>query len=288
MQIPQYFVQAWDNALRVECSQKDSRLLAAVTDRGAITGESFTINGLADDGSLLDQKTQRYGDTAWTLENQHTRVVNMADYFRAAPLDRADIPKMLVNPVTGGNYMALMVARRNRRVDDLIYKAARGAQLKKDGTSVPLPPTQKIAAGGTGFTKAKLIGVRGILRRNEADNFAGEELSIVYDDKMLEHILSDTTLTSADHMAVKMLQSGEVATNWMGFKWIPYNGIELSGSTKYTIAWAKSAIHVGKGYEEGNVSRRGDKQDAWQVSMAASYGAGRQDEDKVVEIAFAV
>ena len=29
------------------------------------------------------------------------------------------------------------------------------------------------------------------------------------------------TLTSADFMAVKMLQSGDVSGRWMGFNWIP-------------------------------------------------------------------
>lgn len=71
-----------------------------------------------------------------------------------------------------------------------------------------------------------------------------------------------------------------------GLNWIPFNGIENVAGTMTTVAWAKSGIHFGKGFEEGNVTRRGDKKDAWQVSMAASYSAGRQDEKKVVEIAF--
>jgi hypothetical protein len=284
--IPQYFVTQWDSAIRTEASQKESRFQTAVTDRGSIVGESFTINFLGDDGGLLDPNTVRHGDTVWELENHQARISNMADFYRATPLDRNDIPKMLVNPVTGGDYMRNMMSRKNRRIDDIIYRAARGNQLLKDGSNVPLPATQKIAVGGTAFTKGKLIAARKIFRRNEADGHAGEELNIAYNDEMLEDILSDTTLTSVDVLAVKMLQEGDVSRKWMGFNWIPYNGIEFTAATYYTIAWAKSGIHFGKGYEEGNVTRRGDKKDAWQVSMGASYGAGRQDEKKVVEIAF--
>ncbi|MFT3720411.1 phage capsid protein [Pseudorhodoferax sp.] len=284
--IPQWFVTQWDTAVRTEASQKDSRLMKAVTDRGSITGESFTINFLADDGGLLDENTVRHGDTQWSLEEHHARVVNMADFYRATPLDRNDIPKMLVNPVTGGDYMRNIMSRRNRRIDDIIYKAARGAQLKKDGSLVALPNTQKIAHGGTGFTKAKIIQAKKIFRANEADEQNDEELFMTFNSEMLEDVLSDTTLTSADFMAVKMLQEGNLAAKWCGFNWIPFNGIEFSASTYYTIAWAKSGIHFGKGYEEGNVTRRGDKKDSWQVSMGASYGAGRQDEKKVVELAF--
>ena len=284
--IPAYFVQQWDTAIRMEASQKDSRLMKAVTDKGSITGESFTINFMGDDGSLLDANTVRLGDTEWSDGNHTSRIVNMADFYKAYPLDRADIPKMLVNPVTGGDYMSLLMAQKNRRVDNIIYNAARATVTLKGGGTVALPAGQKIAAGGTAFTKTKLIGARKLFRRNECDAEAGEELYIVYNDEMLEDVLADTTLTSADFLAVKMLQEGDVSRKWMGFNWIPFNGIENVGGTMTTIAWAKSGIHFGKGFEECNVTRRGDKKDAWQVSMAASYGAGRQDEKKVVEIAF--
>lgn len=283
--IPQWFVTQWDTAVRTEASQKESRLMSAVVDRGTITGESFTINFMGDDGSLLAANSVRHSDTEWTLETHQARVVNMADFYQAAPLDRNDIPKMLVNPVTGGDYMRNLMSRRNRRIDDIIYRAARGSQLMKDATTTALPSTQKVAVAASGFTKAKLITARKIFRRNEADAHAGEELYILYSDEMLEDILTDTTLTSADFMAVKMLQEGDVSRKWMGFTWIPYN-LTAESSVYYTIAWAKSGLHFGRGYEEGNVTRRGDKKDAWQVSMGASYGAGRQDEKKVVEIAF--
>lgn len=283
--IPQWFVTQWDTAVRTEASQKDSRLMSAVTDRGSITGESFTINRLADEGGLLDANSVRHGDTEWQLEAHSAVVVNMQDFYRATPLDRNDIPRMLVNPVTGGDYMRNLISRRNRRIDDIIYRAARATMTMKDGSTIALPAGQKIAAGGTGFTKAKIITARKLFRANEADNEAGEELYMTYNAEQLEDILSDTTLTSADYMAVKMLQEGDVSRSWMGFKWIPYN-VVAEASTFYAIAWAKSGIHFGKGYEEGNVTRRGDKKDTWQVSMGASYGAGRQDEKKVVEIAF--
>lgn len=284
--ITQAFVTQWDTAIRMEAAQRDSRLMSAVTDRGNIVGESFTINFLGDDGSLLDANSVRHGDTSWAVAEHETPIVNMADFYKAFPLDRNDIPKMIVNPVTGGDYMGLLMNAKNRRIDDIIYRAARGDQLRKDGTTEELPAAQKVAAGGTGFTKTKIIQTRAIFRKNEADEYNGEELYMAFNDVMLEDVLADTTLTSADYMAVKMLQNGDISGKWMGFKWIPFNGITLSGGSYFTIAWAKSGIHCGKGYEEGNVTRRGDKKDAWQVSMGASYGAGRQDAKKVVEIAF--
>lgn len=284
--IPQWFVTAWDNAIRAESAQKVSRLAASVTDRGTVTGESFSVNFMGDDGALLDANTVRHGDTTWSETDHQQRIAVMADFYKAYPLDRNDIPKMLVNPVTGGAYMGLLMAQKNRRIDDIIYQAARGTVVKKDATTTALPATQKVAVSATGFTKAKLITARKIFRRNECDAHNEEELFIAYNDEMLDDILSDTTLTSADFMAVKMLQEGDLSKRWMGFNWIPFNGITKVSTDYFTIAWAKSGIHFGRGYEEGNVSRRPDKKDAWQVSMGASYSAVRQDEKKVVEIAF--
>jgi len=171
--ITQAFVQQFDSAIRMLSAQMDSRLRMAVTDRGQITGDSFTINNL-DPAGDLPQETVRHGDTVFSEITHSARVVTMKDYFDALPLDRADIPKMIVNPVTGGQYAQTLVGKRNRRIDNLIYRAARDAQLMKDGTTTALPSTQKIAHGGTGVTKAKIIEARNIFLLNEKDSHNGE------------------------------------------------------------------------------------------------------------------
>lgn len=278
------FVQQWDTSIRLQAQQSESRLMKAVNDRGQISGDGFTINNL--DSIEMDENTVRHGDTEWGDINHTNRLATMKDFYKALPLDRNDIPKMLVNPVTGGDYMRSLMNAKNRKIDQIIYAALGGTINSKDGaTQNTLPAGQKIAHGGTAMTKAKVIQARSIFRANECDAETGEELFILYNDKVLQTLLSDTTLTSADFLAVQMLQDGKIH-NWGGFTWIPYQGLTYSASTYYTYAWAKSGVHFGKGYEEGNVTKRGDKKDAWQVSMAASYGAGRQDEKKVVEIAF--
>lgn len=278
------FVQQWDTSIRLAAQQSESRLMKAVTDRGTIAGDGFTINNLSS--VELDENTVRHGDTEWGDIDHTNRLGVMKDFYKALPLDRNDIPKMIVNPVTGGDYMRSLINARNRKADAVIYAAMRGTINSKDGvTANVIPSGQKIAHGSAGFTKAKIITARKLFRANEADEENGEELFMMYNSDALEDIMTDTTLTSGDYMAVQMLQNGKVAHNWMGFTWIPYQFAAVS-SVYYAMAWAKSAIHFGKGYEEGNVTRRGDKKDLYQVSMAASYGAGRQDEKKVVEIAF--
>lgn len=284
--IPQSFVQQFDSSLRLLSAQMESRLRGAVTDRGTITGDSFTIANIDPAGDLPADNV-RHGDTVFSDITHSTRVVTMKDFFDALPLDRSDIPKMLVNPVTGGHYAKTLVGKRNRKIDNLIYRACRDSQLLKDGSSTALPSGQKIAHGGTGMTKAKIIQARKLFRANEKDKHNGEELFMLYTADMVEDIMADTTLTSADFLANKFLQEGDVVGNWLGFTWIPFEGIDpVSSSTYYTVAWAKSAIHLGDGYVEGRVDRRPDKKNLWQTTINCSMAAGRQDEKGVVEIAY--
>ena len=283
--ITQAFVQQWDTMIRLQAQQKDSRLSAAVTDRGTITGESFTANFL---GALDDtpEDNVRHGDTVFSEADHSTRVALMRDFFQALPVDRADEPKLLANPLSG-SYNASLMAAYNRRKDSIIYNALIGNSQTKDGQSIALPSAQIITASAAGFTKDKLIATKKIFRKNEADAQAGEELFIIYTAEMLEDILNDTTLTSKDFLAVQMLQDGDVSGRWMGFKWIPYETVQITGgNTARTVAWAKSSIHFGTGFVEGTAGRRKDKKNLIQVDMAASHGATRVEEAKVVAIDF--
>lgn len=280
------FKQQFDSSLRIAAQQSESRLMRTALDRGTINGSSFTINLLGDAGAL-DENVVRHGDTTWSEITHSARMVNMRDFFKALPLDRADIPKMAENPVTGGQYMDALIAARNRRIDEMIYHAAMSSVLLADGSgSVALPSSQKIVDGGTGLTKAKIIQAKTMFRANEADEFAGYELVMLYNSVALGELLSDTTLTSGDYMQARMLQDGKLMGNFLGFEWIPYEALDVSGGVYTTVAYAKKNIHFGRGFEEGDVAKRPDKKNSWQVSMAASYGAGRQDEKKVVQISF--
>lgn len=281
--ITQAFVQQWDTSIRLLAQQKESRLEATIMDKGNITGESFTANRLA---ALEDtpENNVRHGDTTWSEATHSTRVALMRDFYQALPVDRNDEPKLLANP--NGAYMDSLLAAWNRRKDGIIFNALIGNSQTKDGTLVALGSGQTIVHGSAGMTKTKLISARKLFRANESDEHNGDELFLAYNDVMLEDILADTTLTSADYMAVKMLQEGDISGKWLGFKWVPYQGVQLVSTTYTTAAWAKSAAWRGTGFFEGKSQRRGDKKDMMQVSAAGSYGATRCEEAKVVAIEF--
>ncbi|UAN53465.1 hypothetical protein KGP26_10575 [Serratia sp. JSRIV002] len=286
------FVQQFHDSFEILSQQKDSRLQGAVHDRGMITGASFTIN---DMGTIeMNAITTRFGDTVWDVPEAGTRNALMADYGVFVPVEKRDLRKLIADPQ--GPYLQLTLAAANRKKDDVIYRALLDTVLRKTEnngayTPVALPAAQKIVAGGTGVTKAKLIAAKAMFRRNECDEQNGEELYITYNADMLTSILSDTTLTSADFMAVKMLQEGALSGNWLGFRWLAYeklDAVEDAGvTTKTAVAWAKSAVHFGTGAEYNtDIGPRRDKNNTIQISVDASYGAGRAAEEKVVSIGF--
>ncbi|MDN0108929.1 phage capsid protein [Yersinia rochesterensis] len=288
------FVQQFHDSFEIASQQKDSRLQAAVHDRGMITGASFTIN---DMGTIeMNAITTRFGDTVWDVPEAGTRNALMADYGVFVPVEKRDLRKLIAEPQ--GPYLQLTLSATNRKKDDVIYRALldpvpRKVENNGEYTNVALPAAQKILAGGTGMTKAKLIAAKAMFRRNECDEQNGEELYIAYNADMLTQILSDTTLTSADFMAVKMLQEGALAGNWLGFRWIAYEKLDsvtdTGVTTKTTVAWAKTAVHFGTGAEYNtDIGPRRDKNNTIQISVDASYGAGRANEQKVVSIAFVV
>ncbi|HAK3334324.1 TPA: hypothetical protein H2A59_004908 [Salmonella enterica] len=284
------FVQQFHDSFEIASQQKDSRLQACVHDRGKITGTAFTIN---DMGSIeMNEITTRFGDTVWDVPEAGTRQALMADYGLFIPVEKRDLRKLIASPQ--GPYMNLTVSACNRKKDDVIYNALinpvpRKTEDKGAFTNVSLPASQMIVANSQPMTKAKLIAAKAMFRRNECDEQNGEELFITYNSDMLSQILADTTLTSADFMAVKMLQEGKLADNWLGFKWIAYEKLKKDTATKAqtAVAWCKTAVHFGTGADYNtDIGPRRDKNNTIQISVDASYGAGRANESKVVTIDF--
>ncbi|EIW5345734.1 hypothetical protein MEP59_004715, partial [Salmonella enterica] len=84
-----------------------------------------------------------------------------------------------------------------------------------------------------------------------------------------------------------------VSSKWLGFNWLAYEKLDSATAgnpavtTKTAAAWCKSAVHFGTGAEYNvDIGPRRDKNNTIQISVDASYGAGRANEKKVVAIDF--
>ena len=287
------YVQQFHDSFELASQQKESRLQSTVHDRGKITGSAFTIN---DMGTIeMQQITTRFGDTVWDLPAAGTRNTLMSDYALFVPVEKRDLYKMLAD--VQGPYLQLTLAAANRKKDDVIYNALLDSINRKTSDTgayspVALPTSQKIVAGGAGMTKAKIISAKGLFRKNENDEQNGEQLYFLYDSNILTQVLTDTTLTSADFMSIKMLQEGAVGYKWLGFEWIAYEKMRESGTgpvIRTTAAYTKTAIHFGTGQDYMvDIGPRRDKNNTIQISVDASYGAGRANENKVVSIDYVI
>lgn len=287
------FKQQFHDTFLHVLQQKESRFQGRVQDRGMIAGSSFTTNNLG----LVEARevTGRYQDKTAQDVSHETRIAYMADYdIGPLVVDGFDLAKLTADPTF--KYSELLVAAANRRKDKTIYRALLDGSLTRTtegGTvsSTALPAGQIILAGATGFTKTKILSAVALFRANEADAMNGEELYMAYNSTMVRQLLADTTLTSADFMATQMLQAGQVAQNWCGFTWIPYEQLDVGaggGTDRRTVAWCKSGVQFGTGIDvrtdvDTNKGKRGHPTE---VYGWLSLGATRQDEKKVVAIDF--
>jgi len=292
-QIPENMVVQYGNTFRAMYQQKVSRLRPWCQIESGIVGASKSVErmGKAEAYDI----TSRHADTKFVEVPHSRRWIDLADKGWAELIDKLDKVRLLVDPANG--YAMMANAAHNRAMDDVIINAARGSARTNAGLSV-LPSTQKIAAGGTNLTLAKLLTVKEILDSNEVDDDASMQADgqrdtasrvMVVNAKMLTNLFGTTEIKSVDYNSVKALAEGSIDT-FLGFKFIRVERLPKDGTatTGYALAWSKSCVALGIGQEiNSSVDRRPDKNNAWQVFADMSIGAARLEDEGVVEIACA-
>lgn len=279
--ITEAFVQQFADNFKHVAQQTESRLQSAVTIESDIVGMSKSVNRLGQRSA--QRRIVRHGDTPINDQPHSTRFIDLLDWEDGDMIDDLDKVRMLVDPTS--DYVKAMVNAMNRTKDDVVIGALGGNSRSATG-NIALPASQKIAVNASGLTKAKIIQAKTLFRRNEADVIGGEELFMAYSAQAAADILADTTLTSADFMAAKFLESGDVVGKWMGFTWIPSERLPKVGTTRFLYAWAKSGVALGIGKDTTTkVGEDPGKGFNVRVYAKQAIGAARVEEEKVVEIA---
>lgn len=279
-QVTEAFAQQFADNFRHVAQQTKSRYEPYCMVEPNINGISKTINRLGQ--RTAQRRLTRHSDTPLNDQPHSTRFIDLFDWEDGDMLDDQDKIRMLVDPKS--DYVKALVNGLNRAKDDVFISAALGNARATSG-NVALIAGQKIANGGTGLTKAKVIQTKQLFRANEADEYVGEELYFTYADKQLNDLLSDTTLTNADFIALRFLQEGNVNTKWMGFTWIPSQRLPLAGGIRSCFAWAKSGMCLG--FAENIVTKVGEdpsKSFNTRIYGKMSLGAVRVEEEKVVQV----
>lgn len=294
-QIPENMVQQYGNNFRVLYQQKLARLRPWCQIESGIVGQSKSVErmGKAEAYDI----TSRHSDTKFVEVPHSRRWIDLQDKGWAELIDKLDKVRLLADPSQG--YAQLAMAALNRQTDSIILAAARGNARTNAGLSV-LPSTQKIAAGSTSLTLAKLLTAKEILDANEVDDDSSMAMDgqspneqtarvMVVNSKMLTNLYGTTEIKSIDYNSVKALAMGQIDT-FLGFKFVRSELVskDATATTGYAVCWSRSCVALGIGSEmSASVDKRPDKNNAWQVFADMSIGSARLEDEGVVEIACA-
>lgn len=241
--IDSVFVKQYADTYVALLEQKESKLLSTVTNTGAVTGTSFTVNEM---GTLGDEfnTLPRFGETQYTDASFASRLATMNDFPNFTRLAIQDLYKLKAQPQD--QLLQRLHAKWNRKVDSVVYNALIGNAARKvvgadTYTNVALPASQILGDVLVAPTKQLLIDIRTKFMENECD----EDIYVTYDSSLLNALLADPTLTSADFLAGQMLQRGEIS-NFLGFNWVHYEGVKaVDGLSATGVAYTKSSVEVG-------------------------------------------
>lgn len=278
------FVRQYADTFTVLCEQKESRLLGSITNNGEVTGDSFTTIEL---GEVGEGKAIKRGDATQYNDSEYaSRLALMADSANFTRVAIQDLKKLKANPTD--QLLKRLVSARNRKVDAVIYAALTGvAQRKVVGgdvyTNVALPAAQTLGTDTTPISKQLLIDVRTKFLANEVPE--DETIYITYNAEMLNAILADTTLTSADYLAGQMLQRGEVS-NFLGFNWVHYEGIAKAGKGLGVAYTSEACVFGSQVHSPLKIAELEGNNRMQSIGHIDGFGAVRADEKRVVAFKF--
>lgn len=283
--ITESFSQQFGSNFRILGQQKGSRLMPYVQNEGHITGTGKTVEriGKSEAYDLLS----RHADTRYVDTPQSRRWLDLQDKAWADLIDQMDKIKMLSDPTSP--YLQVGVAALNRAKDTVIITAALGTARTGTGT-IALPAGQKIVAGGTGLTLAKLTTAKEILDAAEvdseldADGQGMPQRVLVVTTKQITNLLNTTEIKSVDYNNVRALSMGQVDT-FLGFKFIRTELVPKVGTDRQCVAWSRGCVAYGSGMEPTTkVDEMPNKNYSVQVYASESIGAVRVEDEGVVEI----
>lgn len=281
-QITTAFVEQFHSNIDLLSQQKNSRFQMAVRNESQ-TGETQFFEQIGPVEAV--EATSRHDDTPQIDTPHERRSVRLRTFRWADLIDNADKVRTLIDPTS--SYAKSAMQTMNRKRDDLVIAAALGTSLtgRNGDVSVALPASQKVVAGATGLTVAKLREASRILNTADVDDDIRRFFAV--NAKTLDDLLATTEITSSDFNTVKALVAGDIDT-FMGFKFIKTQRLTLDGNGDIqNIAWAEDGLLLSKSTMTPitRITERADKNYSVQVYREEHFGATRMEEVKVVEIA---
>lgn len=296
--LPSLYVQEFASTIELLVQQMDSKLQPSVMVGSGHVGEQASP---VDQIGLIEvaENNTRFAPMPRTDAPVDRRWVFPTNWDLNQNVDKNDLLRMMTDPKAGLARAA--VAGMNRRKDRTILDGLINSNFTgKSGTTPTALPTGQVVGVNVGGTAsrlnvAKLRSALEILMANDVD-MDGEEFYCVVDAKAHSALLSEVQITSQDYNPTRdgtpVLQNGKIA-QFLGFNFIhceravEFNGTDdQAGTSTPIMCYAKSGVYLGHWQDiQVDVSERKDLRGIpWQLYIAATFGATRLQEDKVVKI----
>jgi hypothetical protein len=305
--IDQAFIDQFRANVYMHLSQQTETRLWQFCRQETQNGESQFFDRI---GKAAGQKiVDRHGDTPNNNTEHSRRMVTLTGYDVADLTDDEDQIRMLINP--NSEYVKAHAAFLKRMRDLEVITAALGNAYggQKGQTAIALPSTQKLVSTkedasdtvGTGLTLHTLRKIKKKIWQKEAEG----KIYMAVNAEALEDLLEDPKVQSADYNTVKALVQGDV-DEYMGIKFLrteqlpvtaaattytPGTGLvgagggTLAAGARRLFAWVEGGIVASTGKQDSfDIGPRRDKRNSIQVYSKANFGAGRMEEERVVEV----
>jgi len=274
------FVKQFGSTLALLSQQKGSRLSNCVRMETGSYGEEEYFDQYGED--VANVKVARNVDVQYAADDYQRRRVSFTDVYWSKLIDKEDKLAMLIDPTSG--LLTAGAFAIGRKIDDMIIAAFSGTAYtgKAGGTATTFTAANQIAVGAAGLTVTKLIQAKELL--DAADVDPDEERYIAVAASQVSDLLKTTEATNVDYAAVKALVEGKIDT-FMGFKFVRTQRLDLTGTTRTCLAWAKSGMLLAKRKDmNSQIDQIPTKHYASQLYASVSCGSTRMEEAKCVEI----
>lgn len=276
------FVQQYAANVELLLQQMGSRLRPAVTTSTWVGKAAKVVEQIGPVEAV--QRTNRHADTPLISTPHDARWTFPLDYEWADLIDDTDKVRMLIDPASSYARNAAMAL--GRQIDREIISSFFGAALTGENgtTSTAHPSAQQVAAGAAGMTVAKLRSAKQLLMAANVD-VDRERLFVGITAEQHADLLGETQAISLDFTNLPVLVDGRIRA-FMGFNFIHTELLEEDSTPdRRCPCWAESGMHLGIWNDvRGRIDVRPDKSYSTQVYAAATFGATRLEESKVVEI----
>lgn len=295
---PTFYAQQFATDVDLLTQQKESKLQRAVTVGSGHVGEQASP---VDQVGLVEvaENTERFAPMPRTDAAFDRRWVLPRNWDLNQLKDKNDLIRQITDDKQALARAA--VAGMNRRKDRTLLEGMINAnQTGKSGTTSTTFLAGNVVSvdeGGaaSSLNVAKLREALRILLAHDVD-VDMEEFHIAIDAKAHAALLAETQITSQDYNAARdglpVLVDGKIG-RFLGFNFIHCERVaefistdDQAGQSSPCMAWAKSGVYLGMWNDLSvRIDERTDlRAIPWQIYAAATFGATRLEEKKVVKV----